>query len=187
MRRQPTGPMRSKSRSARSASTPVVNASCLPPDSGSLVTARAAVGHQRFGKVNRIGGVSVIGMRRSLDLPRGDLAGCQPAWPRPVTANHRSRLDEATAPPQHLSSDPLVPRRARVLQCERIPGRAHGLDRSSRSRLLDPGAFEAVELRDGGSEYGGKGVTRAVRGSSMRSSRSCSAMRPMTSAWWTRP
>ena len=26
------------------------------------------------------------------------------------------------------------------------------------------GAFEAVELRDGGSEYGGKGVTRAVQG-----------------------
>src|ERR1700756_5968472 len=26
------------------------------------------------------------------------------------------------------------------------------------------GAFEAVELRDGGSEYGGKAVTRAVQG-----------------------
>jgi enolase len=26
------------------------------------------------------------------------------------------------------------------------------------------GAFEAVELRDGGSEYGGKAVTRAVEG-----------------------
>ena len=26
------------------------------------------------------------------------------------------------------------------------------------------GAFEAVELRDGASEYGGKGVTRAVQG-----------------------
>ena len=45
------------------------------------------------------------------------------------------------------------------------------------------GAFEAVELRDGGSEYGGKGVTRA---SSTRSSRNCSATRPTTSGWWTR-
>ena len=27
-----------------------------------------------------------------------------------------------------------------------------------------PGAFRAVELRDGGSEYGGKAVTRGVQG-----------------------
>ena len=48
------------------------------------------------------------------------------------------------------------------------------------------GAFEAVELRDGGSEYGGKGVTGPCRASSTRSSRNCSATRPTTSGWWTR-
>ena len=38
------------------------------------------------------------------------------------------------------------------------------------------GAFEAVELRDGGERYGGKGVGKAVAGSrSTRSARSSSA------------
>ena len=43
------------------------------------------------------------------------------------------------------------------------------LDDGTLSRAAAPsgastGAFEAVELRDGGDEYGGKGVTRAIPG-----------------------
>jgi len=44
-----------------------------------------------------------------------------------------------------------------------------GLDDGTLARAAAPsgastGAFEAVELRDGGDEYGGKGVTRAIQG-----------------------
>ena len=60
------------------------------------------------------------------------------------------------------------------------------LDDGSLGRAAAPsgastGAFEAVELRDGGDEYGGKGVTRRSRASSRRSSRSCSASTRKTS------
>ena len=48
------------------------------------------------------------------------------------------------------------------------------------------GAFEAVELRDGGSEYGGKAVTRPSTACPRRSRMSCSATRPTTSGSLTR-
>ena len=49
------------------------------------------------------------------------------------------------------------------------------------------GAYEAVELRDGGDRYGGKGVSKAVaRASSTTSATSCSAWRPPSSGWSTR-
>ena len=61
------------------------------------------------------------------------------------------------------------------------------LGRAAAPSGASTGAFEAVELRDGGPEYGGKGVTKAVQGSSTRSSRRCSDTTPTTSGWSTRP
>ena len=49
------------------------------------------------------------------------------------------------------------------------------------------GEFEAVELRDGGEEYGGKSVARPSTTSTTRSPRSCSVSTPPTSASSTRP
>ena len=43
------------------------------------------------------------------------------------------------------------------------------------------GAFEAVELRDGGDEFGGKGVTKAVANVIDEIGPSCSATRPTSS------
>ena len=65
--------------------------------------------------------------------------------------------------------------------------RRHRVARAAVPSGASTGQFEAVELRDGGAWYGGKGVGKAVARSTTRSARRCWASRPTSSGSSTRP